>query len=251
LTRLTHGKVELALEELKPGDDRPLLLLHGLGECSSTTPRALRPRLESWPGAVFGLDFTGHGGSTIPRGGGYTAEVLMGDVDVALSHLRTVTLLGRGLGAYIALLFAGARPKEVRGAILCDGPGLSGGGSRPGTPHVELVTVDRKGPAPDPFALAELSRDLRPPDYATGFVRQATHLSGLTRPITVCAARRRGVDPRRRPRVLRRCAGVRPVVGVSKGGRARVCLVPAEWGVPWTDQAGSGRSESGSCSGPR
>jgi pimeloyl-ACP methyl ester carboxylesterase len=189
LIRLTHGKIELALEELKTGDGGPLLLLHGLGECSSTTPRALRARLGSWPGPVFGLDFTGHGASTIPHGGGYTAEVLMGDVDVALARLGTVTLLGRGLGAYIALLVAGARPKEIQGAILCDGPGLSGGGSRPGTPHVELVAVDGKGP-PDPFALAELSRDLRPPDYATGFVRQATHLSGLARPITVCARER-------------------------------------------------------------
>jgi hypothetical protein len=43
---------------------------------------------------------------------------------------------------------------------------------------------------PDPFAQAELARDLRPPDYATSFLRQATQLSGLARPISVCASER-------------------------------------------------------------
>jgi hypothetical protein len=77
----------------------------------------------------------------------------------------------------------------VRGAILRDGPGMAGGGSRPSTPHIAWVDPSLEGP-PDPFALMELSRDLRPPDYATSFVRQATHLSGLARPITVCATER-------------------------------------------------------------
>ena len=44
--------------------------------------------------------------------------------------------------------------------------------------------------APDPWALAELSRDVRPPDYATGFARQATQLSGLEWPVAVCARAR-------------------------------------------------------------
>jgi hypothetical protein len=41
---------------------------------------------------------------------------------------------------------------------------------------------------PDPFALVELSRDVRPPDYATAFVRQANELSGLERPVSVSCA---------------------------------------------------------------
>jgi pimeloyl-ACP methyl ester carboxylesterase len=138
---------------------------------------------------VFALDFTGHGASTLPRGGGYTAEVLMGDADAAIAKIGRATVVGRGLGAYVALLLAGGRPRDVCGAILCDGPGLAGGGSRPGSSHID------RGPgpasrAPDPHALAELSHDIRPPDYATGFVRQATHLSGLERPITVAAKER-------------------------------------------------------------
>ena len=51
------------------------------------------------------------------------------DVDAALAALEPQTLYGEGLGAYIALLTAGARPDRVRGAILADGPGLAGGGS--------------------------------------------------------------------------------------------------------------------------
>ena len=112
----------------------------------------------------------------------------MGDADAALAHLGSATLLGRGLGAYVALLLAGGRPRAVRGAILCDGPGLVGGGSRPGTPTVN-VPYPGAGP-PDPFALVELSRDPRPPDYALTFLSQAVQLSGLEAPLFVCAAER-------------------------------------------------------------
>lgn len=184
--RLVHAKVELALHALRRTPGRPLLLLHGLGERS---PDALPEEAAGWPGPVFALDFTGHGASTVPVSGGYTAEVLMGDVDTALRHLGEATVLGRGLGAYVALLIAGARPEKVRGAILTDGLGLAGGGAQPGSPTVVHVDPEAVSP-PDPFALAELSRDLRPADYATVFVRQALELSGLEQPIAVCGAER-------------------------------------------------------------
>lgn len=180
---LVHGKVRLALHTLRPGEGRALLLLHGLGERS---PREAPREAEAWPGPVLALDFTGHGRSSVPEGGGYTAEILMADADAALAALGTATLLGRGLGAYVALLLAGARPTAVRGAILRDGPGLVGGGPRPGTSLIPAVERDPVIP-PDPFAVVELSRDVRPPDYASSFARQAAQLSGLERPITVCA----------------------------------------------------------------
>jgi len=184
--KLTHNRVELALHSLRVGGGPTLLLLHGLGERS---PARVPAEFASWPGPVFALDFTGHGESTIPRGGGYTSEILMGDVDVSLAHTGPATIVGRGLGAYIALLIAGARPKLVRGAILRDGPGLAGGSARPGTPIVPMPDPNAVTP-PDPFALVELAIDVRPPDYATGFARQATHLSGLERPISVCTVER-------------------------------------------------------------
>jgi len=177
------GKAALALHHLRRGASRPLLLLHGLAE---QTPARVPAHLAEWPGPVIGLDFTGHGQSTIPAGGGYTAEALMGDVDAALVEIGSATVLGRGLGAYIALLIAGARPDRVRGAILADGPGLIGGGIRPSSPS--LVPLDPDQPAvPDPHALNELSRDVRPPDYASEFARMALQGSELDDPIAVAA----------------------------------------------------------------
>ena len=183
---LAHGRIRLALHMLRAGDGRPLLLLHGLGERS---PGAVPPELASWDGPVSALDFTGHGESTVPRGGGYTCEMMMADADTALRELGEATVVGRGLGAYVALLLSGARAAQVRGAILCDGIGLAGGGSRPGSP--QIVHVPEGGPAvPDPFAIAELTRDARPGDYATTYVHQALEFSGLDAPISVCCVER-------------------------------------------------------------
>ncbi len=178
---LTHGKSHLALHLLREGWGRPLLLLHGLGEHS---PATVPEHLAAWTGPVYALDLTGHGASTRPQGGGYTAEMLMGDVDAAIAHLGSVTVYGRGLGAYIALLIAGARPPDVHGIILADGPGLVGGGIRPGSPHIPEAGVEVPG-APDPFVLAEMSRDVRPADYAVEYVRQIMQWSGLDQPIVV------------------------------------------------------------------
>ena len=125
---LRHNRVDLALHELRPGDGRPLLLLHGLGERS---PADVPSWLDGWTGPVAALDFTGHGESTIPTGGGYTAELLLADADAALAALGQATVFGRGLGAYIALQLAGARPTDVVGAVLDDGPGLAGGATFP------------------------------------------------------------------------------------------------------------------------
>ncbi|CAN5907704.1 hypothetical protein BH23ACT2_BH23ACT2_21450 [soil metagenome] len=182
--RLTHVAVELALNRLRPGDGRPLLLLHGLGE---RTPAEVPRPLAAWPGPVWGLDFTGHGSSTVPAGGGYTAEILMADADHALGHLGAVTVVGRGLGSYVALLLAGARPQLVTGAVLTDGPGLAGGGATPSSPAAVRPALDPDGPGavPDPHALVELARDVRPGDYAATYARHAVEHSGLDTPITV------------------------------------------------------------------
>lgn len=179
---LAHNRVQLALHQLQEGSGRPLLLLHGLGEQS---PSAV-PHWVAWPGPVYALDFTGHGQSTVPVGGGYSAEILLADADTALAHLGECTVVGRGLGAYIALMLAGARASKVRGAVLCDGPGLWGGPSGP-TSADFVVLDDSAGTAPDPYALHELSKDLRPRDYAQLFVRLALEHSGLDEPFAVAA----------------------------------------------------------------
>ncbi|MGE0597803.1 MAG: alpha/beta fold hydrolase [Dehalococcoidia bacterium] len=182
---VTHNQVKLALHTLRQGEGPALLHLHALGEKS---PTAVPPDLEAWPGPIFALDFTGHGASTIPAGGGYTAEVLMGDTDAALWMTGPATVVGRGLGAYIALLIAGARPDLVRGAILCDGAGLAGGGDKPGP--LTIRGVPGRVTAPDPFALVELASDLRPPDYVSRFAELAAEQSKADSAIAVaCKAR--------------------------------------------------------------
>ncbi len=182
---LTHNRVKLALHHLRPGPGRPLLHLHALGEQS---PAHVPADLDAWPGPIFALDFTGHGASTVPGGGGYTSEVLMGDADAALQLIGNATVVGRGLGAYIALLIAAGRPQQVRGAILCDGAGLVGGGDEPGP--LVVRGVPGKPTAPDPFALVELASDLRPPDYVVRFAELAAQHSGVAQPIAVAAKAR-------------------------------------------------------------
>ena len=179
---LTHNKVQLALHEIRPGTGRALLLFHGLGEAS---PSIVPVWADAWTGPVHALDFTGHGRSTMPAGGGYSAEIVLADADAALAHLGEVTVAGRGLGAYAALMLAGARASQVRGAVLCDGPGLAGGAIAPTSQS--FVALPPRHEPPDPYALFELSRDLRPPDYATLFVRLALEGSGLDEPIAVAA----------------------------------------------------------------
>jgi pimeloyl-ACP methyl ester carboxylesterase len=187
-TFLRHNKVDLALHELRGGEGPMLLHVHGLGERS---PSSVPEHLAGWPGPLAALDLTGHGDSSSARGGGYTAEVLMADVDHALAHLGSATVVGRGLGAYVALLIAGARPQLVRGAILLDGPGLAGGGPSPSAPFIVTAVPDvPPGGTPDPFALAELTRDLRPPDYAATFARAAATMSGLDTAIAACGVNR-------------------------------------------------------------
>jgi pimeloyl-ACP methyl ester carboxylesterase len=185
--KLRHGRVELALWNLRAGSSpvRPLLLLHELG---GRSPVAAPLEVEGWPGPVWALDFTGHGGSTVPAGGGYTAEILMADADVALSSLGEVTLAGWGLGAYIAVLIAGARPALVKGTVVGDGHGIEGGG--PQGSSMLLRPAFEPGLTPDPFALQELTNDARPPKYAELFARQAVVMSGVAEPIAVAARAR-------------------------------------------------------------
>jgi pimeloyl-ACP methyl ester carboxylesterase len=191
---LRNGRVSLALHTLQQAEGLPLLLLHELGGSADD----FRAQLPAWPGPVFALDFSGHGRSGRVYGGGYYPELWVADADVALAELTRaapaateaaatpgeLVVLGRGLGAYAALLLAGGRPEQVRCAALCDGSGLLGPEAPAPTDDTwwpDLVTAPRAQAlrpiaSTDPVALEGQDGFLRPPDYAARFAERARRI---------------------------------------------------------------------------
>ena len=171
--RIKHGRVTLELHELVRREGLPLLLLHALYGSSADWGEAPG----SWPGAVWALDFAGHGHSESIAGGAYYPELLVGDADAALAHIGRAALAGAGVGAYVALLLAGARRDTVPAALLLPGAGLAGGGALPDFerdfPQFE-VTARQPG-ACDPL-VCTLERDVRPVDYAESFACAARRI---------------------------------------------------------------------------
>jgi pimeloyl-ACP methyl ester carboxylesterase len=185
---LRHGRIWLELHERRRGDGVPLLLLHGLGGSA----RDFGSGYDAWGGPVYALDFSGHGASERLRGDAYYPELLAADGDAALAEIGSAALAGVGLGAYVALLLAGARSEAVPGALLSPGAGLDGGGAEPdpGAPE-GLAHALAEGDA----ALREaLASDLRPPEYAAELAGAARRLwlleDGAPRPPWWEAARR-------------------------------------------------------------
>jgi pimeloyl-ACP methyl ester carboxylesterase len=168
--RLRHARIWLELHERRRGDGAALLLLHGLGGSA----RDFGPAFDVWRGPVYALDFSGHGASERLRGDAYYPELLAADADAALAEIGSAALAGVGLGAYVALLLAGARSERVPGALLLPGAGLDGGGAAPdpGAPE-GLAHALAEGDA----ALREaLGSDLRPPGYAAELAGAARRL---------------------------------------------------------------------------
>jgi len=182
--RLEHGRIALELHELTHRAGPSLLLLHAL--YGSSTDWGEAPA--AWPGPVYALDFSGHGQSDWVVGGGYCPELLAADADVALAHLGRAAVAGAGLGAYVALLLAGARPDTVPAALLLAGAGLDGAGPVPLYDRdlpVERTESEQAQSAHDPLVwVTELT--VRPVDYAASFAQRARRLlvaeNGTARP---------------------------------------------------------------------
>jgi pimeloyl-ACP methyl ester carboxylesterase len=192
--RIKHGRVVLALHELARRPGPSLLLLHALFGSSAQwgeTPAA-------WPGPVYGLDFAGHGRSQWLSGGGYYPELLAGDVDAVLATIGPSAVAGAGLGAYVALLIAGARPDLVPAALLLPGAGLEGGGAVPDFQReFHAFEPSRRDGAEsvgcDPL-VDTLAADIRPVDYTQELARAARRVllaeNGSPRPPWWDAVRR-------------------------------------------------------------
>lgn len=191
--RLKHGRIEMQLHDLGGGartsdpalrEAIPLLLLHALGGSVDDWSTDV---MMAWPGPVHGLDFAGHGASEHVTGGGYFPEYFMVEADAAVDALGgTVAIAGAGVGAYVALLLAGARPEAVRSALLLPGIGLAGGGGEPNfdeRPFASLEEWERRTReeaaryrvGTDPMVSA-CEHDLRPPSYAAEFAAAARAL---------------------------------------------------------------------------
>jgi len=193
---LRHGRVAVVLHRLSEGAGTPLLLLHEWRRDA----RSWEGRFDSWAGPVYALDFAGHGDSDRLRGGAYAMELFVGDADAALAQIGDSAVVGAGSGAYVALLFAGARPESVCGALLLPGAGLEGGGAEPDFEHPTRPSRPGSGAVgpPDPW-LPAAPRDVRPVDYAACFARAARQLllaedSGPRPPWWQAVARVDGVE---------------------------------------------------------
>jgi pimeloyl-ACP methyl ester carboxylesterase len=101
-----------------------------------------------------------------------------------LARIGPAFLAGEGIGAYVALLLAGARPDLVPAALLLPGAGLDGAGPVPDfSRRVELEWAEqaarpatkRTGGRADPLVSA-LEYDARPIDYAADFAARARGL---------------------------------------------------------------------------
>jgi pimeloyl-ACP methyl ester carboxylesterase len=183
MRRIASGRCEVALHELRAGGGPTLLALHALGGAAGD----FAPLAAHWPGRVLALDLAGHGDSDWTRGGSYTPEQHAADADAALLECGDEAwLVGAGLGAWVALLLAGARPAQVRAALLLPGRGLDGGGPAPRHDQAleirnaeALAMLDAAAAAPrppfDPL-LRACETDPRPPEYARAFADAARRL---------------------------------------------------------------------------
>ena len=178
MIKLRSGRSEVALHTLSERAGPVLLALHELEGCAQD----FAPLAAAWPGSVHALDLSGHGASDWLVGRAYSAERWAADADVALSHLGTAHLMGRGVGAMAALLLAGARPERVPASYLVAGAGLEACGERPDENRVAqdraflgtcLEAASRaEGTGTDPFVI-ETESHHRPQRYARGLAECA------------------------------------------------------------------------------
>jgi pimeloyl-ACP methyl ester carboxylesterase len=171
--RIRHGRIWLELHEIARREGPSLLLLHQLYGSSADW----RDVSATWPGSLYALDLSGHGESEWLIGGAYYPELITADADLALTAIEPTAIVGAGIGAYAALLLAGARSTLVSAALLLPGSGLAGAGD---TPHFEdakerfdrltLDSAPRNGCDP---MVQVLDQDVRPVHYVKPFAEAA------------------------------------------------------------------------------
>ncbi len=113
--------VNLSMEDAGSGPST-IVFLHGLGgtiEQWRVTIDSLAPSAR-----VLAYDLRGHGRSSAPRDGDFSAAAMTADLAAVLdaAHVTRATLVGHSLGAAIAAHFARVDSARVAGLILLDPP---------------------------------------------------------------------------------------------------------------------------------
>lgn len=117
---VTVSGVRLACQVSGPGDAPAMVLLHALGEQSSSWDAVIVEFAQSF--RVVALDLRGHGGSDRP--GSYSFELMRDDVLGVFDQLGLdkITLVGHSMGGAVAYLVAQAQPARIDRLILEDTP---------------------------------------------------------------------------------------------------------------------------------
>jgi pimeloyl-ACP methyl ester carboxylesterase len=162
-----------------PGDDPPIVLLHGFMDCG-TTFQFVVDELATRR-TLIAPDWRGFGRSGWAPGG-YWFPQYLADLEALLDAyaLESVDLVGHSMGGNIALAYAGVRPDRVRRVMTLEGFGLPGAPAdaapgRYGEWLDQLRRPEAQGVFPSLAVLAEVLRKRNPrltPERAL-FVAQA------------------------------------------------------------------------------
>ena len=112
-----------------PGDEPPLVFIHGLG-CASSYDYPGVARNPGFPNQrVLLIDLPGSGFSDKPAGFSYTTTALAHVLDAMLQDIAPdgCYLFGHSMGGSIAIELATMQPTRIHGLVVSE-PNLSGGG---------------------------------------------------------------------------------------------------------------------------
>ena len=107
-----------------PDSDDPVLLLHGYADCAASFQFVVDEIEPALP--LVAIDWRGFGGSARSTGG-YWFPDYCADLDQLIDRLcpRTAArLVGHSMGANVAMIYAGVRPRRVRALVNLEGFGL-------------------------------------------------------------------------------------------------------------------------------
>jgi pimeloyl-ACP methyl ester carboxylesterase len=107
-----------------PDSSDPVIVLHGYADCAASfqfVADEISPEL-----ALVAIDWRGFGGSA-RSSGGYWFPDYCADLDDLIDRLCPGTaarLVGHSMGANVAMIYAGVRPRRVRALVNLEGLGL-------------------------------------------------------------------------------------------------------------------------------